>query len=257
MSPSVRTMAAAKRRAEGGEGPIDPIPLNADKHQKEIDEIIPPAPTEEYFEGVLERQRVEADVRNEETELETRKRMVTFGVPVKDVEAIAVKGLEDSIAMQHAREFEGAKQYILILSGPAGSGKTTAAANWLVRAGPILAAAKFGLKLHPPMFITATRLFRASRYDTDLMDTIEKARKLVVDDIGTEYSDQKGFVTSFVDGLFNSRYEHLLPTVFTTNLRVDDFKARYGERVARRIRRVGKFVSIEVAPYAGIGGQDG
>jgi DNA replication protein DnaC len=91
------------------------------------------------------------------------------------------------------------------------------------------------------------------------MAMLEKASKLVIDDIGTEYSDQKGFVTSFVDGLINERYANLLPTVITTNLRVETFTERYGERVARRVRTVGTFVSIATAPYSGrpTGGQDG
>jgi DNA replication protein DnaC len=239
--------------------PFDPIPPSAGDHQHDLGELIPPQPDEEYFERVAARQVLEAEERQLGEELETRKRMVSFGVPVKDVEAIAIEALDASEAMKHIVRFEGLEEYILILSGPAGCGKTTAAANWLVRPAGKLTAAKFGLKLRKPTFVTAARLFRTSRYDTDAMAILEKASKLVIDDIGTEYSDQKGFVTSFVDGLINERYANLLPTVITTNLRVETFTERYGERVARRVRTVGTFVSIATAPYSGrpTGGQDG
>ena len=72
---------------------------------------------------------------------------------------------------------------------------------------------------------------------------IQQAAALVVDDLGTEYLDGKGFFLANFDALVNHRYSHRLPTVITTNLKVDEFR-KYGVRVVDRIREVGVFLSV-------------
>ena len=129
---------------------------------------------------------------------------------------------------------------LLVLSGSRGCGKTTAAAWWLLQRR---APARY-VSTRPPQFVDAAALTRWPRYDDGRMRELELAAALVVDDLGMEYDDKHGAFRSFVDGLVNARYAKELPTVITTNLPAADFKARYGERIADRIREAGRFVEL-------------
>jgi hypothetical protein len=141
-----------------------------------------------------------------------------------------------------ARETEavltlGTPATIAVLSGTPGCGKTTAAARWLY-----LAAKEQRIR---GLWVTAARLARWARYDDAEMAVLLKAPRLVVDDLGTEYLDERGaFMTTF-DELLNERYAHRRPTVITTNLNAEAFRARYDLRVVDRIREDGTFMEIE------------
>lgn len=141
-----------------------------------------------------------------------------------------------------ARETEavialGTPATIVVLSGTPGCGKTTAAAWWLY-----LAAKEQRIR---GLWVTAARLARWARYDDEQMGLLLKAPRLVVDDLGTEYLDERGaFMTTF-DELLNERYAHRRPTVITTNLNAEAFRARYDMRVVDRLREDGSFMEIE------------
>jgi DNA replication protein DnaC len=94
------------------------------------------------------------------------------------------------------------------------------------------------------MFVTAARLARWSRYDEAAMEKLLKAKRLVIDDIGTEFMDANGSYQALLDEIVNERYANKRPTLMTTNLEVQAFAARYGERVADRIRESGRFVFV-------------
>ena len=66
---------------------------------------------------------------------------------------------------------------------------------------------------------------------------------LVVDDLGSEYNDAKGFFSALLDEVIDCRYGAKLPTVITTNLDSSGFSARYGARVVDRIREAGRFIN--------------
>jgi DNA replication protein DnaC len=120
----------------------------------------------------------------------------------------------------------------LVLSGGAGCGKTVAAAEWLLGKG-------HGL------WLSASALARWKRYDEAEMRRLCDAPALVVDDLGTEYLDDKGNFLALFDELINERYEGARPTVFTTNLAVDAFRERYGARIISRLAEVGRFVTVD------------
>lgn len=117
---------------------------------------------------------------------------------------------------------------IVILQGGVGCGKSCAAALW---------ASEKSAK-----WVTAKALARMG-YDDDI-EKLGNCDALVLDDLGTEYADAKGFFVSNLDGLIDDRYARELPTVITTNVPPDEFKARYGERIADRIREAGKFIKV-------------
>jgi hypothetical protein len=94
-----------------------------------------------------------------------------------------------------------------------------------------------------PVWTTAADLARSNHYDRAEFERIAKASRLVIDDLGAEFNDAKGFLGSYIDEIINIRYSSDLPVVITTNLDVDAFKARYGMRIIDRIREGGRFVA--------------
>lgn len=169
-----------------------------------------------------------------------KKALVAMGMPVKDVELVVLLELQDTEAMLTVKRHTDTRGPI-VLSGQRGCGKTTAAAWWLAQPGP---RSEY-LELLNPVFFSINRLQRVSRWDDKTMAPIESARRLVIDDLGSEFVDNKGSIASLLDGLINERYANMQPTLITTNLKGEDFKRTYGERIARRIREKGEFVAIK------------
>lgn len=118
---------------------------------------------------------------------------------------------------------------IMILSGPKGCGKTVAAAWWALRHRPM------------PAFLRASTFAASSRYSRDDRERWMGAAALVLDDLGAEYADGKGSFLVDLDELVDVFYGDCRPLLITTNCGVDAFKARYGERIADRIRECGVF----------------
>ncbi len=70
---------------------------------------------------------------------------------------------------------------------------------------------------------------------------LESVRLLAIDDLGAELLSD-GFKAQ-LDALLDARHDAELRTVITTNLDGATFKARYGERIADRIRQDGQPIS--------------
>jgi len=129
--------------------------------------------------------------------------------------------------MREATQRDGA--CLVVLQGGVGCGKSCAAAVWAAE--------------NNAHWITAKALARGSAYD-DASKKLERYRHLVIDDLGTEYADAKGFFLSNLDGLIDARYADDLPTIITTNVAAEEFKQRYGDRIADRIRHTRGWVEI-------------
>lgn len=121
---------------------------------------------------------------------------------------------------------------IVVLAGQVGLGKTCAAAVWLCREVP------YGTRR---LWVSAPRLARWERYDDEAMDRLLLASRLVIDELGVEFADTKGNFQAVLDEVVSTRFSNRRPTLITTNLNAEDFKARYGERIADRIREDGDF----------------
>jgi len=185
--------------------------------------------------------------RTEATESTRRRResLLGRGVPAKDIDAVLSGALRATGPLASARDWLASERTILVLSGTRGVGKTTAAA-WLAA------------EVDGSRFIDAAHLMRVDVYSNEEMNPLEQCPLLVMDELGGEYMDTKGKLLSLVDGLVNTRYAAKLRTVITTNMPAEDheepkdvkkpgFKTRYGERVADRIREVGRFVELSGA----------
>lgn len=166
--------------------------------------------------------------------------LIERGCPAKDLERAISGEMAETQALVDARGALSLSLALLVLSGLRGCGKTTAAAWWLVQKRP---PAKY-VRTSEARFVDATQLARWPKYDDAKMAELERASALVIDDLGVEYDDKHGAFRSFLDGLVNSRYAACLPTLVTTNLRADEFRARYGERIADRIREAGRYVEL-------------
>lgn len=175
--------------------------------------------------------------------------------PRTDLPAAALScidaGIRDTAAVAIVREgVHGA----VVLSGGAGSGKTVAAAWWVVSFLRNPDRWRQGLDEHEvkwrgmlPEFVTAAHLARWERYSDAEMNRLLHSPALVIDDLGVEFSDRGGSFQATLDEVINARYGAELPTVITTNLDGAAFKARYGERIADRIRQTGKFCNVTAA----------
>lgn len=176
--------------------------------------------------------KAEEEARLARAEADRWRAIGACGIPPKDLALLRAGQLAVTPATLALSDISALA--LVCISGNPGSGKTTAASNWIAIGGNGL-------------FVKAARLSRWDRYDNDEMNRLLRASRLVIDDLGTEFQDTKGNFMAILDEVVDVRYDHSRPTVITTNLDAEAFKARYGERIADRIREKGAFVSIDSA----------
>jgi len=126
---------------------------------------------------------------------------------------------------------------LTLLTGDTGVGKTCAAVAYL--ASELLLDARDDL---PVLFVRATECARMGLYDEGdkkLAHQMRTATALVIDDLGAEFMSDGSIWRTVLDEVIDTRYGDGLATVLTTNLTAEAFKARYGERIADRIRHAG------------------
>jgi len=157
-----------------------------------------------------------------------------FEAPPRHKEALKKLTLRPTTARTACAKATGT----VVLYGDCGCGKTLAAVEWLreevMRTSNNAPSARF---------ISAPALARLDRYDDKVINPLLRVRRLVIDDLGTEYNDAKGAFTSLFDEVINARHAARLPTVITTNLGYEAFSERYGERVIDRITESGAFTA--------------
>lgn len=162
-----------------------------------------------------------------------RKHMMCVGNdwPYRAYEA-ALTADESKPAVARVQQWVSKVENVLVLSGPAGCGKTVAAAWWAQR------------NESRAIFLRATTFAASSRYDSDKRDRWMNASALVLDDLGAEYADVKGNFLVDLDELVDTFYGDKRPLLVTTNASADEFKNRYGQRITDRIRECGTFASL-------------
>ena len=79
---------------------------------------------------------------------------------------------------------------------------------------------------------------------TLLNDLNTRAKWLVIDDVGKEYSTQSGFSADMFDLLVRSRYNNGLYTIFTSNLPLSRWGSCYSESMQSFIQRSSEIVSF-------------
>lgn len=198
-------------------------------------------------------QERQARARATEEARQRQQRYARWGIPLKEIQALCNGSLHETTAVRTLDAFaRNETAELLVLSGPVGCGKTTAAARWLAA----VETARSCIPCDDPLFLPVAQLERTSRYSEPAMARIERARALVLDDLGAEYLDDKGAFVALLDSVIDARYRNLRRTVITTNLHAPQFAARYGERSVDRIRERGRFVELCGESMRRKGGRD-
>jgi DNA replication protein DnaC len=142
----------------------------------------------------------------------------------------------------------------LILGGPPGVGKT-AAACWLLDApwtglqdDPFGGKSVTVTREASGRFVTAEELAKASTFNAEFWSECRDASRLVIDDVGVESLDAKGWALGNLTSLLYHRHAHQLPTVITLNLTKQAFIDRYashdGGRLRDRLNESARFVAL-------------
>lgn len=161
---------------------------------------------------------------------------------------MASKGVVDDADSNSGdqRESQPRKKTIAVFAGPLGVGKTIAAAHVLANGVPQRIVGTWTSE-NAPRFLHAESVFAGSKLvgdnDTKMRRSLERARVLVIDDLGLEKDPRKTF-QPYMDWLVNTRYGGDGWLVLTTNLTVEEFRKRYGERIYDRMRHRANWYEI-------------
>lgn len=186
---------------------------------------------DEAFVAFVARRQAALREQAEQERREQLSRLTSAGAPRKDVWRVVDGELDETKAIAAVRAAIRRAEWLTVLAGRPGVGKTTAAVDWLHRRGG-------------GRFITAPELQEMGLFDARGRRELVHAPAVVIDDLGAEYFDAGGAFASQLDAVINHRYAEVRPTLITTNLPSKDFRARYGVRVIDRIREAGRFVEL-------------
>lgn len=134
----------------------------------------------------------------------------------------------------------------LLLKGSYGTGKTHLAVSILRE------TAEAGI---PGMFVVVPDLIAKMLASFDakdgkagaLVETAKSVPLLVLDDLGAE--NPKPWVVELIYVLINHRYEHMLPTIITTNYDGKQLDAVFGRRIVSRLAEMTVPVNIRAEDY--------
>lgn len=161
----------------------------------------------------------------------SQSRLTRAGVPRRFLEVGPL--LRSTAALKATAEWRRSEDWALCLLGGVGTGKTLAACRALASwEGPIA-------------FFHAVDASLSPLYGPEGKDLRSKAKMvglLVVDDLGAELLSD-AWRASF-DAMVNERYGSRRALLLTSNLSLDGFKARYGERIVDRLRDGGRIVAV-------------
>lgn len=157
----------------------------------------------------------------------------------------------------------------LLLYGGIGNGKTTLAravrrtiSKVLTSASDLLAngvwnatseelryAEQLRRSLREPVLVSAFDI--VGMIGTESFDKVKRAPFLILDDMGCEAATAKNYGTEVtpVAEIICERYDHMLPTIVTSNLDDDGILRRYGSRVADRMGELFDRIAFDNASY--------
>jgi DNA replication protein DnaC len=130
--------------------------------------------------------------------------------------------------LKDVREFaESVNRGFLILLGPVGIGKTHLAVSALRRMGQ-------GVFVKQSSLLAQLRATYSDRNAKNPVPRCQAANILVLDEMGVSSGGKDEF--PMIHEILDHRYNHLTPTIITSNLTWDELRAELGERLADRLR---------------------
>lgn len=169
------------------------------------------------------------------------------GIP-RRVRDVIQSSLNDTVALDRTKKWTKARSqdpsiWCLVLSAGKGSGKSVAAGWAMTQIGArcVDSVNKLGHGKYIPAWWPASKFARLSGYDGTFDQICAHNGIVILDDLGTEFLDSKGWFLQAIDAFVDSRYCEYRPTIITTNLNAKSFKDRYSERVIDRLREGGSF----------------
>lgn len=146
----------------------------------------------------------------------------------------ALDALQETQAVKSVQAFLGAEdRTFLVLGGGVGTGKSVGAA----------AAIQFHHQ--GGLWVSAPCLSEASSFDSEFWWSLRSTPLLVIDDVGTEPRDDKGWSAAKFQALLSHRYDWVLKTILTTNLSKDRFQTAYCDaRLVDRLKEVGSYTAL-------------
>lgn len=138
----------------------------------------------------------------------------------------------------------------ILLCGTCGNGKTTMvyafqnALNLLVRTGRL--EREWGLQI-----VDAKEIVRKTRDDYKFYINLRSKEMLAIEDIGREPAEtlDYGNVLSPIVDLLEYRYDQQLYTIVTTNLKPQELRSHYGDRIADRLNEMFDKVIFQDGSY--------
>lgn len=131
-------------------------------------------------------------------------------------------------AIRRIDEWSNSDEWLLLINGPVGVGKSFAAAYWLMQAN---GNSKKGDQKNS--WLRCGDLFM---YEKKELREYWSRYRLVIDDLGVEYDSDSGYTSSIITSILNNRYDRRLKTIITTNLTMDDLGKKYDKRLYDRLK---------------------
>lgn len=169
--------------------------------------------------------------------------LLACGAPELEADVVA-KGASDNHVTTAVRDWSAGPLTFCLLLGGAGSGKTIAAVEALLNSKMHWGGGAWAYSPLEAKFYLASDLARLSYFDAAAQKKLGRAERvpwLVLDDVGGELVTDTW--KSNLTEIILRRNSSKLKTVITTNLAIEEFRARYDERIVSRIRGNGLVIS--------------
>lgn len=79
----------------------------------------------------------------------------------------------------------------------------------------------------------------------DAVDDAYNVRLLVLDDVGKEHASVSGWQKNMLHHVLRTRFNNGLPTIVTTNIRIDDWEAHYGSATQSFVHEAFVYVNMD------------
>jgi DNA replication protein DnaC len=163
-----------------------------------------------------------------------RRRMEAAGVPEIHIRHLADEPPRPCRALERVQHLcSDPNENILVLSGGTGTMKTGSACQ-------LLGTVDRGV------FVVADELLAIAFEDKARLLELKRARAVVLDDLGREIIDDKGYWMRTFTSLMDAWYGSCAKVIITTNVEREPFLQQYDERALDRIRESGarQFVTL-------------